>query len=645
MANFFEEDRLSQILKFIQQRNCVTINGLAEKLDVSTRTIRNDIKLLNEELEDVAFLEGEQGSYRLYITNPEGFEEKMKKLFKADAFFNSPQRRMAFIVQRLMRSEKPCLMDDLAFDMNIGRTTLTGDLKKVKEALKPYGLSIIGKPNTGLSIRGSELNLRFFILENIYEIVYDQYPLDKEILEIIKQVGKQYLIETMTQIYFLKAFTVMIDRFLTGHSVGKLQEKYYTLEKTQPYEIADDVAKKVEKELSICIPKEERIFITLPIVGMRTPTNIEAVAQVAISQDIKEAIQQIMKEIEYELNLKLDIEVFHEDFAYHISFMINRLKFGYHIKNPISNEVKEKYPLAYKMASIAGRVLEKLYNIKIPEDELGYLTAYFGVYMLEYSTQKQKVFKIAIICSTGRGTARLISSQLKKLMKENTEMDLFSDDIMNDELLKKYDLIFSTVKLPFQSEKPVIMISDIFDEKEILLKIEKVKYIKKVEVPAISGYVSFLVNLLEEDKFFILDSNKSYMENTNDMVDKLTKKGYLDEGFKERIKCREKKSSMVFDQFIAFPHTINYSFDKLVLALGVLPSPIIEKNEDKEKKIKLIFLMGLPESNEDDSMLLVKLYDEIIALAHNDTLVEELSKAQNYKQLVKSFIKLSSKLN
>lgn len=645
MADFFEEDRLSQILKYIQQRNCVTINGLAEKLDVSTRTIRNDIKVLNEELEDVAFLEGEQGSYRLYITNPGGFEEKMKKLLKAEAFFNSPQSRMAFIVQRLMRSEKPCLIDDLAFDMNIGRTTLTGDLKKVKEGLSPYGLSIVGKTNTGISIKGSELNLRFFILENIYEIVYDQYPLDKEILEIMKQVGKQYHIETMTQMYFLKAFTVMIDRFLTGHSIGNLQQKYYTLEKTQPYEIADDVAKKVEMELNICIPKEERIFITLPIVGMRTPTNIGAIAQVAIAQDIKKAIQKIITAIEYELNLKLDITGFHEDFAYHVSFMINRLKFGYHIKNPISNEVKEKYPLAYKMATIAGKVLEKLYNIEIPEDELGYLTAYFGVYILEFSTQKQKIFKIAIICSTGRGTARLISSQLKKLMNENTEMDLFSDDLINPEILRKYDLIFSTVKLSFQTKKPIIMISDIFDEREILLKIEKAKYMKEAEISEISGYVSFLVNILEENKFFILDSSKTYIENANDMIDVLTKAGDLDEGFKERIKCREKKSSMIFDQFIAFPHTINYASDKLVLALGVLPSPILEQNENKEKRIKLIFLMGLPESNEEDNMLLVKLYDEIIAIAHNSAFVEEVSKAKDYKQLIKSFIKLSTKLN
>lgn len=644
MAGFFEDDRLSQILKYIQQKNCVTIGYLAEKLNVSTRTVRNDIKLLNDELGDTAFLEGEQGSYRLYITNTEGFENKLKKLLKADTFFNSPQRRMAFLVQKLMRSDTPCLIDDLAFDMNVGRTTLVGDLKKTKEVLKPYGLSIIGKPNTGLSIKGSELNLRFFILENIYEIVYDQYPLDKEIIDVIKSIGRKYSLETMTQISFLKAFTVMIDRLLTNHSIISLQEKYDTLVKTQSYEIADSIAQCVEKLLMIQIPKEERIFITLPIIGMRTPTNIDTVSQLVVSRDISETIEEITKEIEYELNLKLYPEGLKEEFAYHISFMINRLKFGYHIKNPITKEVKEKYPLAHKMAVIAGKVVERLYNVTVPEDELGYLTAYFGAYMVECSIKEKEICKVAIICSTGRGTARLISSQLKKILDNTTQLDLFSDTAVNSSFLEQYDIVFSTVKLPFDTVKPVIMISDIFNEKEILSKIEKARYFQNQDTSEVAGYHSMIISMLEETTFFILDSAKSYMENTNSMIETLTKEGLFDEGFWERIKCREEKTSMVFDQFIAFPHSVNYGCEKLVLALGVLPIPIYENKENVKKEIKLIFLMGLPESNTDD-MLLVRIYDEIIEIAHNSELVEEISKVKSYKQLTRSFIKLGSKLN
>lgn len=78
MEHYFEEDRLVLILKQIQNKNCITLTEIAERLDVSTRTIRNDIKNLNDIFGDTAFIDGEQGSYRLYIIDMEGFEKKEK---------------------------------------------------------------------------------------------------------------------------------------------------------------------------------------------------------------------------------------------------------------------------------------------------------------------------------------------------------------------------------------------------------------------------------------------------------------------------------------------------------------------------------------------------------------------------------------
>ena len=56
MNNYFAEDRKFLIIKLLQQNNVIALAELAQKLNVSTRTIRNDIKLLNELLEDTAFI-------------------------------------------------------------------------------------------------------------------------------------------------------------------------------------------------------------------------------------------------------------------------------------------------------------------------------------------------------------------------------------------------------------------------------------------------------------------------------------------------------------------------------------------------------------------------------------------------------------
>ena len=62
MNRYFTEERKISIVKQLQQNNGISLAEMAEKLNVSTRTIRNDLKLINEELEDAAFIELEQGN-------------------------------------------------------------------------------------------------------------------------------------------------------------------------------------------------------------------------------------------------------------------------------------------------------------------------------------------------------------------------------------------------------------------------------------------------------------------------------------------------------------------------------------------------------------------------------------------------------
>ena len=81
------------------------------------------------------------------------------------------------------------------------------------------------------------------------------------------------------------------------------------------------------------------------------------------------------------VNLRVDTLKAYTDLQYHLTFMINRLMFGLRIKNPLLDEVKTKYPLAFKMAQIAGQVIENEYDFETSEDELGFLAFYFGVFI------------------------------------------------------------------------------------------------------------------------------------------------------------------------------------------------------------------------------------------------------------------------
>jgi len=639
MNNYFAEDRKFLIIKLLQHNHNIPLAELAQKLNVSTRTIRNDIKLLNDILEDSAFIEIEQGECCFYITDHYELEERKISLEKMQRDFDSPQKRVAYIIKTLMTNDKPYSTEELAYDMNLGRTTLSNEIKKLNEVLKNYGLSIEGTQNAGIQLKGEELQLRLFILEHIYDMVYEEEAIQENIQNCIETLFEQYRLESTTEKNFFHYVVMSVDRIQSGHSLKYMDEKFYVLQKSNAWDIIQTVANELRPLLNKEISIEEKLFMTIPLAGMRTPTDLENISKMELKQNIDEVVEEIIASIGYELNLYLKKDNLQKDFYYHISFMVNRLQFGYVLKNPLAEEITKKYPLAYKMAKIAAKVVEEKYHVTVPEDEVGYITAYFGAYILEYSIVQQKPYKIALICSTGRGTARLIASQLKKLLDHNAEMDLYSEKQVSAELLNDYDIVFSTVTLPFESKKQIIRIKDIFDEKELLLHIQKVKYLEKVDFlgEETSG-VSLIAALLEEDTFFLLDEKKGYLENIKMMIEKLTEKGFVDEQFWERISEREKNSTMVFGHNVAFPHTVNEQREgKLVFALGVSTKKL--KSECGEN-VQLIFLLALPKNKELDDSVLVRIYDEMISIAQNEQYIAEITKAENYKQLVRCFIKL-----
>lgn len=637
--DFFEEDRLYTLLKWIRRKPYSTLNALAEKLGVSERTVRNDIKELEDTLEGTAVIENLQGCYKLFITNEEAYDTIVAKMKGGGECFYSPQKRMAFIIQKLMRSDEPCFIDDLADDMNIGRTTLVQDMKKIKEKLSLYGLSIEGKPKMGIALKGSEIGLRRLILENVYDLIYENYDafLEKEILNGVRTVLENYRYESDTISAVLRSFTLLADRFLTGHPLEQMEEKYYFITDSSPYGVAEEVAAVLERGFQTKLPVEEKIFLSLPIAGMRTPTNISDMLTKRVSDDIRDTLLRIMARIRYELGLYITSQDMNGEFAYHVMFMLNRLRYGIKLKMPISEQVQEKYPLAYKMARIAGNVIQEIWGYTVPEEELGYLASYFGVFILEKGLETQQLSRVAVICGTGRGTARLVMAQLRKILSKDTVFDLYADNKINPAMMEHYDLIFTTVRLPYETDPPAIFLHEIFDEKEMKAKIEAVRHRKSFQEAGVAIGDSLIARLLDETLFYVLDSDKTYMENVEYIIDDMTEKKLVDIGFKERVRKREKAGTMVFDKHIALPHTINEGSDKFVMALGVLP-----KEEGPDDGIRLLFLLGLPQTEDLDDTVLLNLYDEIIAIAQDEEAVEEISQIKSYKELVKYLLRKQS---
>jgi lichenan operon transcriptional antiterminator len=633
------DERTTKIIEIARTKNYFSLEELAEDMEVSTRSIRNYIKQLNDDLKGIASIINERGKgYRLDIVDKQAFASLLENNGSEDDLLNSQKGRIGYIIDKLINSEETYTLDDLSSEMHISRTTLVNEIKKAAISLETYSLIIEGKPNRGMELKGKELDLRFYILDNIYDVLYSDYPLDADITEAIEEISNKFNLESTTQTRLMEFITIMLDRLLKNHPLTEIEEKHKKLLNTQDHQIVLEMVQAIERQLPVEIPQSEILFITIPIAGRRTPTNNRTLADISITNDVKKLLEQIVEQVGFKKKIIQENESFFKDLQYHLTFMLNRLIFGLRLKNPLLADVKSKYPVAYKMAEIAGRVIENRYELKVPEDELGYLAFYFGVFIGQSEVKVKRFQKTAVVCGTGRGTAKLVAIQLERVLNESTEIDLFSERDVSKEMLDQYDLVFSTVKLPFETNTPFIMIKEIFDEKNVTKEIEKVTYMQKLKIKNADDYQSVVTHLVTKENFFLLDSEKGYHENVLDMVEHLVQIGRLDHGFKERLKDREKKGSMVFDRYIAFPHTFHHQSQSIELSIGLFPKKIIADG----KEVKLVFLLGLPEQqNDHNEHLIVKIYDEIIRIANNQRLIDHLGNVCTYEEF-KQVIEQSS---
>lgn len=628
MTSKTPDSRIAQILDIMELRKTARLESLADKLDVGTKTIRNDIRELNQLLEGSALIESMSGKYAFFVLDEREFQKKKQLIYSQNDYMNSPAKRYGYILNRLMHEEEAILIDDLADEICVGRTTINGDLKKLREMLESYQLQIVGKPNTGIHLSGEELKLRLFILEQLYDQVFETFLLDDDLDHMVNEYCQEYGLDYMTTQYFMRSYTLMMDRVLNEHPLGFLQEKYHELEQTMAYRFAEKIITRTIEMLQIQIPMEEILFLSLPIAGMRTSISQSDKQAMEISEEVAELVVKILNRIAYDMNFHISPTDLLDDFVYHINFMLNRLKYRFYIRNYALTEIREKYPLAYKMAELSKKVIEEQTNLVVVDDELGFLASYFSLFLEEQHHKNEKQTKVGIVCAQGVIAGKLIEVRLRKMLPVQTEFELLSEKEARKR--EDFDLMISTSRKYESDTMSVIYLGEIFDEVEVLRQIERLKYLGHLNAPIKTGLNSLIATILEPEHFYVLAPELSYLEVILYMAEQLIQAGVLPADFKEALLKREEKSTMLFDKEIGFPH-LQYKGEKIVLAVGVA--------ERRKPGVRFVLFLALPQDLELNDRILIHIYNELLVISSEKELLDDIARLKSGNEFVLYMIK------
>lgn len=624
MANILS--RQKRLVKYLAvAKQPLTAKELAGTLEVSTKTVRNDIQQINLSLD----------SNKIVSKNGIGFY--FKKQLDNDTQLqmenDSPNALYDLLLQLL--DHKSCNFYDLADLFFISESTLNRYIKDLNYMLlKDNSSSLpIQRKNNQIFIQDKEEDKRKifnrFLNQEVEENKLDLEAYSdyfeksnlKQLSKLIVSFHRKEEIEMndFSTITFILHIAVLIERVRKG---SYLNIQLSTMIDKKSSYLTTKLVEILEKTFSIELPKEEFAYIYRMYAG-------SVLANENLSNEyLKKAVEQMFENIytTFYIDFTKD-EMIISDLQNHLSALYKRALYQQYLTNPLLEEIKSKFPFIYNVAVYGSAYLQKTLEINFPDEEIAYIALHFLSASETIRAKKKK--QILFISPYGVGNQNIVKKNLQQINAYKIEMQV-ADSFFDAEkdLDESTDMILTTEKLPFSTSVPIYKYHSFLNEKDLemitqILSKEKVKN-------------TILENLLEKELFFPAKDFTTPDEVITFLSKKLYQKGYVASNYMQKVFEREKLSSTAFGNLYALPHAINREAKKNAIAVCSLKKPI----QWNDKKVRLVLLLALKEERDNS---FGKLFEELVTILNDESMVKKLTKQTKYENFLDLCKKTSEK--
>lgn len=622
------ETRLKQIFDYLTlDYDYHTSKEIGEVMELSSKTIRKEINSLNSVIKEKgAIIESKPGKGFIFkIKNKDKFKQFLKNDWYKYAYYQEEDGdknlRYENILRMFLFSNSYIKQFELAEIFHVSESQINKDLPYIRQILENYNLDLISKPYYGMKIEGSEKNMRLAIKNEIGEdpLLFEgdeNRELFNKIQKIIDEMdfGEDYYMPYVTLKNLVIHIYIAILRIRQKKFIKLSQDFEKKVTSYKEYKLATKIVNELEERLEIKIPKDELVYITTHLIAKNTIRDQEKISTeiLALSQKIIDEIYRISK---YDFRANID---FFFSLAIHLGPLTNRIKYGFNMKNPILDDIKEN-KIPYLLATIGANVINEKYNTKLSEDEIGYIALHI---MAAMNSNTINTKNILIICGSGNSSAQIMKAQLQKQFKENIDK-IDTTDLRSLEKIdiKNYDLIISSVKLDNVYDLPIVYVDIIFskvDLDNIKIAIDDSRLGKIYDIFANSVFI-------KTDKFTNkLEILKFIAETIED------KSGIEKEKVLSQLKKREEMGQTSFDN-IAIPHILEQVKGDSYSIIIILDKSI----KWNDKNIKLVYSLIIGDRLGDMSLY----YEKLGEFLSDKTSLNKALKTKNPMEFMNVFLK------
>ncbi|HIF6299261.1 TPA: BglG family transcription antiterminator [Klebsiella michiganensis] len=602
----FPHQRLAQLFTLLQNET-LPQEELAQRLSVSTRTVRADITALNALLlhYGAQFILTRGSGYQLVIHDPTRYQTLEESAPKAQHIPRTAADRIHFLLVRFLTSAFSIKLEDLADAWFVSRATLQGDMVDVRERFQRYQLTLETRPRHGMKLFGSEVSIRACLTDLLWELSQPG-PLNPLIGEEAFDASVPTLLagvlqETLTRHHV--RLTDVGERFICLYgavAVRRVSEGYPLADFS-----AEDVAQNVRdaaRELAntmqqlagkLLAPAEEE-WLCVHLAARQ----VQDVDPGTISADDDEAlVNYILRYINQQYNYNLlDDAQLHADLLTHIKTMITRVRYQIMIPNPLLENIKQHYPMAWDMTLAAVSSWGKYTPYAISENEIGFLVLHIGVGLeRHYNIGYQRQPQVLLVCDTSNAMVRMIEAILQRKYPQLEIAATLSQREYEQREEIAEDFVISTVRIS-EKEKPVVTIAP-FPTDYQLDQIGKLVLVDRTRPWMLNKY-------FDEAHFQVIDTPMDQQALFATLCHQLQQEGFVGAEFHGSVVEREAIVSTMLGDGIALPHALGLLAKKTVVYTVIAPHGIAWGDETAH----IIFLLAISKSEYEEAMAIYDIF-------------------------------------
>lgn len=626
--------RESLILKELKDSgDYLSLDYFSKKLEVSTRTIRNDMKIItnNEKCNGFKIEYKSKLGYIIQIEDEMRFELYLKSLSPVP--LDSPEQRLDSITALLLLKDDYTTIEQLSQEFLVSTSLIKNDLKRLNKKLEDTNLELERKAHYGVKIIGP-IKYKQNVLSEIaskenrkLEEFYSKFVSDKK-MENIKTTEENILVKYKLEANFVELEELKLQLVLLYIKASlrrNNKEKGFTQLKVSYDDIIiEHIIREVFCELKFFITDEEKDYLSDFI--KRKTKNKESEINSAQKDKLQGLIYNFFEEVDKEYSTYfLEDKEFFNLLYLHIASLIERVKRDQNLKNPFSRQISHQYPTVFNLAIQLSKRLEKEYEIKINQHEIGFIATHIAVPFEKRQGEnfKQK-YKIGIVCSSGGGSAYLIKLRLQEIFP-NAEVKNFS--LLDKEKIIEFlpDLIFSITDLSFEVNAPVILIKEILDDLDYLKIKESVRYVD--DFGKVTNPQQYFLSLFSKKHFICIKRKLEYKDILETMAQKVVEDGACAPSYPKDVWERESFLNTIYTNGVTIPHPIEMTGNKNLISVALVQSDI----EYEERKPQIIFMVSLIKGNLELHKQVTK---HLSIIMEDKNVVNKLRESQSYEEFM-----------